>query len=381
MNKRLIAIMIVLLLVLGNVLVAGVSTVDAASKYFVNWTSGVDAAGYGLSSSRPFKSLNYAMANAACGSIIEIASRKTHLEHLVFNRPDCLANAVAIRVLGNGSIATGTATKFLGTSAVGYATDCSGYMFCVKTGNLTLYNIVIDGTIGSGQYENKLIYTVGSNVSRLDINQVVIKNARSECVRLRYNARNNVIQNSQFSNCGLDVLANSTFTNGESIYIGADRDRFGVDASNNNRIINNTFNLNVPTGSGSECIDIKENSSGNLVENNRCYYQRQATSGGINVNGTTNTLRGNTIVSNDGAGIRLGPPASAADPLDGTNNIVQNNIVQNNGLSAANTSAYGLKIMSAPQGSVCGTVFSGNVDGNVGGTGSSAYVTTADDPC
>ena len=74
-------------------------------------------------------------------------------------------------------------------------------------------------------YRDKLIYVIGNQPGRgpngLKILNMDIRNAGGECVRMRYQARNNEIANSRITSCGhADFKFKDGGKNGEGIYIG-----------------------------------------------------------------------------------------------------------------------------------------------------------------
>lgn len=221
---------------------------------------------------------------------------------------------------------------------------------------ITLDGFTIDGLHGSSTsasgYRDKLIYAVGKvagdGVKNLRINNMLLKNAGGECIRIKYLAENNVVENSTITNCGVyDFKFGGTGKNGEGIYIGTAPEQTSLNPSNvrdvskNNVVRNNTFDTQ-----GNECVDIKEGSTANVVSGNSCTGQKDPKSAGLDSRGSGNTFEGNTIYSNLGAGVRLGGDLST----DGTNNNVRNNIFKNN-------SVGGIKFMADPQGEVCGNDF------------------------
>ena len=84
--------------------------------------------------------------------------------------------------------------------------------------------------------------------------------------------------------CGIsDFEFNDGSKNGEGVYIGTAPEQLKdgknptakIDRSNNNWVHHNQFNTQ-----GNECVDIKEGSSFNLIENNRRTGQKDINSGG-----------------------------------------------------------------------------------------------------
>jgi Right handed beta helix region len=244
---------------------------------------------------------------------------------------------------------------------------------------LTLEGFTIDGLWGSPAtkqgFREKLLYVVGrqpnDGVTGLKVLRMTFKNAGGECLRMRYFAQDNEVADSRFENCGVhDFRFHAGKRNGEAIYIGTAPEQRGngenptadTDRSNENWIHGNTFNTR-----GNECVDIKEASSGNIVEHNSCTGQQDPNSGGFDARGGGNIFRYNESFGNLGAGIRLG--GDGAD--DGLNNQVYGNNLHDN-------QAGGIKLVRQPQ-SICGNTLHSNRGGNLVGAGRAALDPAA--PC
>ena len=229
---------------------------------------------------------------------------------------------------------------------------------------IELHGFTIDGRHSPAQskdsYRDKLIYAVGNRpgdgVTGLRIIHMKLRNAGGECVRLRYQAQRNEIANSSIENCGVyDFVYKDGGKNGEGVYIGTAPEQLGkrgvpdasVDRSNANWIHHNTFDTR-----GNECVDIKEGSSGNIVEHNRCTGQRDRKSAGLDSRGSGNTFRHNIVYGNRGAGIRLGGDAND----DGVGNNAYSNTLRDNEVGS-------LKIQRGPQGKICGNTVAGKRTG------------------
>jgi hypothetical protein len=234
---------------------------------------------------------------------------------------------------------------------------------------LTLEGFTIDGLWGSPAsqvgFREKLLYVVGrqpnDGVTGLKVLRMTFKNAGGECLRMRYFAQHNEVADSRFESCGVhDFKFHAGKRNGEAIYIGTAPEQRGngenptadPDHSNENWIHGNTFNTQ-----GNECVDIKEASSGNIVEHNSCSGQQDPNSGGFDARGGGNIFRYNESFGNVGAGIRLG--GDGAD--DGLNNQVYGNSVHDN-------QAGGIKLVRQPQ-NICGNILRNNRGGNLVGAG------------
>ncbi len=224
-----------------------------------------------------------------------------------------------------------------------------------------LQGFTVDGLAGDSgdkkNYRDKLIYVQGKDalngVVGMRILDMDIKNAGGECLRIKYFAQKNEVAYSNIYGCGAyDFIFNGGGKNGEGVYVGTAPEQVAkdknptqdVDNSNENWIHDNNINTQ-----GNECVDIKEGSSGNLVEKNKCTGQKDRESGGFDARGSGNIFRGNESYGNSGAGIRLGGDKDD----DGINNIIENNFLHDN-------ENGGIKIVRNPQGIICGNKFENN---------------------
>jgi hypothetical protein len=197
-------------------------------------------------------------------------------------------------------------------------------------------------------------------VTGLKIQNMTIQNAAGECIRLRYFAQKNEISNNTITRCGTrDFLFDGDGKNGEGIYIGTAPEQLddgknpteGRDHSNGNWIHHNFIDTR-----GNECVDVKEGSSENVVEYNKCTGQKDRESGGLDSRGSDNIFRNNEVFGNTGAGIRLG----GDEKTDGIMNIIANNHIHDN-------KSGGIKIQRKPQKQICGNRFSKNGKENLVG--------------
>jgi hypothetical protein len=199
-------------------------------------------------------------------------------------------------------------------------------------------------------YRDKLLYvmseTSGRGVQGMRVVGMNFRNGGGECLRLRYHAQNNEVAHSNFQNCGVhDFRFKDGGKNGEGIYIGTSPKQLGkfgapdrsIDQSSGNWIHNNTFDTR-----GNECVDIKEGSSGNVVERNRCTGQRDKNSAGLDSRGSGNVFRYNAVYGSKGAGVRLGGHGNEGV----ANHVYGNRLVRNE--------VGGVKVMRGPQGYICG---------------------------
>ncbi len=230
------------------------------------------------------------------------------------------------------------------------------YIFDIRHSHIDINNFAIDGKIGKGDklehYRDKLIYVKGqtrSGISGIKIVGMQLQNAYGECIRFKHFASKNEVAHNSIQHCGLrDYRFNRGKHNGEAVYIGTAPEQIiegvnpttEIDQSNHNWIHHNYL-----SPWGSECVDIKEGASHNIIEHNVCTHQQDENVGGISVRGNNNTIRYNTVFANKGAGIRLGGDTE----LDGIQNHVYKNYLHNN-------EGGGLKILRAPQGKICDNV-------------------------
>lgn len=246
--------------------------------------------------------------------------------------------------------------------------ESNGRVIEINHDNIILDGFTIDGLHGDDNlqdgYRDKLIYAQGKGqhdgVNGLKILNMTIKNAGGECVRLRYYAQNNEIAYNTITSCGRhDYKFDDGGKNGEGVYIGTapeQRDDGKNPTNDNDESNGNWIHHNFFDTQGNECVDIKENSKYNIVENNECTGQKDPESGGLDSRGGYNIFRYNNIYGNSGAGIRLG-----GDTVDeNIMNEVYENIIVNN-------KKGGIKIMTAPQGKMCDNIMSGNDGGNAVG--------------
>ena len=312
-----------------------VAPAPAAVNYYVS-PSGNDSAS-GLSEANSLKSIQKAIDLAQPGEIINLTDG-IYMQDFVSKRNGSVDAPIVIR----------------GTSEAIVKGGGKGRVIEINHDHIVLDGFTIDGFFGSAKkaesYRDKLIYALGkearNGVTGLKIKNMNIKNAGGECIRLRYFATKNEIVNNLITNCGVvDFKFNGGGKNGEGIYIGTapEQRKDGKnptpdpDQSNENWIHDNVIDTQ-----GNECVDIKESSSGNIVERNKCTGQKDSESAGLDSRGNGNIFRNNQIFGCSGAGVRLGGDAKT----DGINNVVSaNNIYDNkNG---------GVKVMRFPQ-TICG---------------------------
>lgn len=250
----------------------------------------------------------------------------------------------------------------------------------INNSNIVLNGFSIDGLSGNADsadgYAQKLVYVQGkgkqSGVEGVKITNMRLINAKGECVRLRYFAKDNEIAYNTIKNCGVEDFGFGRMKNknGEGIYIGTAPEQTidgknptsDTDVSSDNWIHHNTINTE-----GNECVDVKEGSTQNIVENNSCTGQKDPNSAGLDSRGNGNIFRYNEVFGNQGAGVRLGGDTSS----DGSNNEVYGNNIYDN-------AAGGIKFQAEPQQKICGNTMNNNIGGDAVGSYKDLFFPTAD---
>jgi hypothetical protein len=191
---------------------------------------------------------------------------------------------------------------------------------------------------------NILVWVQGASHVRLLRSR--LHDAGGEYVRLKGFAKANEVAGNVIARCGRARFNLATGTkNGEAVYIGTAPEQAGgrPDRSDGNRVHHNRI------AATAECVDVKEASSGNLVERNRCSGGDDPDGAGLSSRGDHNSFRSNRSTGHAGAGIRLGGDR----PGQGVrNDVVGNTLTDNTG--------YGLKVMRRPQGRITGNTFARN---------------------
>ena len=338
-----------------------VVTMTAGIDYYVGPTG--NDTNDGKSSSAPLKTIQKAIDLAQPGDTIHLADG-VYLQDIISKYNGTASAPITIK----------------GSSAAVVKGGGNSRIFEINHDYITLDGFTIDGLYGSSTsasgYRDKLIYAIGKTpgdgVAGLKVLNMTLKNAGGECLRLRYFARNNEIAYNAIGPCGIhDFVFNAGGKNGEGVYIGTAPEQLtdgknptaDPDQSNNNWVHHNTFNTQ-----GNECVDIKEASSGNVIEYNKCTGQKDLNSGGMDSRGNGNIFRNNEIYGNIGAGVRLGGDTSN----DGINNDVYLNNIHDN-------QNGGIKFQRTPQGKICGNTMFNNTGGDSVGSYGSQFNPTV--PC
>lgn len=332
-----------------------------ATDYFVS-PAGSDTQ-TGLAIDKPLATIQRAIDNAGPGDTIHLA-HGTYRQDLISKRAGTASQPILIEG-GQPAIIRGAG---------------KGRIIQINHSYIHLKGFTVDGLHGDARsksgYRDKLIFIQSPQanipIKGISLSGLHLRNAGGECLRLRYLVQYSEIANNAFSNCGIhDFVFNDGGKNGEAVYIGTAPEQLNdgknpnnaVDASNNNRVHHNYMDTR-----GNECVDIKEGSSGNIVEHNVCTGQRDAESAGLDARGNGNTFRYNESYGNLGAGVRLGGDTGT----DGIYNHVYGNVIYEN-------QGGGIKVQRTPQGALCGNTMRDNNGGDSVGTYGSKYRPTA--PC
>ncbi len=333
----------------------------SATNYYVS-TSGNDS-NDGRSADAPFRTIQKAVDLAQPGAVITLASG-VYLQDIHSARDGAPGAPITLTGPADAIVKGGGGARIVE----------------INHDNITLSGFTIDGLWGdpnsAAGYRDKLLYVLGKQprdgVSELRVLNMILRNAGGECVRLRYFAQHNEISGSVVTNCGVhDFRFGAGGKNGEGIYIGTAPEQRSdgknptaePDLSKENWIHQNQFDTQ-----GNECVDIKESTTGNVIERNSCTGQRDSESGGFDSRGSGNIFRAKQSYGNTGAGIRLGGDS----PSDGIGNDIYNNDIHDN-------QAGGIKVMRQPQGKVCGNTMSNNYGGESVGSEAASLFPSA--PC
>ncbi|MFB8774917.1 hypothetical protein [Streptomyces broussonetiae] len=259
-------------------------------------------------------------------------------------------------------------------SAVVQGTGAGRAIGEIRHDGVRLTGFTLDGLVGDAAemsgYRKKLLYvmslTPGDGVDGLRVTRMTFRNAGEECVRLRYLVTRAEVAHNRITGCGVwDFRFADGGKVGEGVYLGTAPEQQGLNGAPDDRpdiSRDNWIHHNRIDTQGNECVDIKENSTANLVEHNDCTGQRDPNSAGLDARGSGNTFRANRSYDNAGAGIRVGGDT----PTDGTRNNIVGNVLLSN-------AAGGVKFEATPQGRVCGNTLAGNTGGDATGTFGDEY--------
>jgi hypothetical protein len=282
----------------------------------------------GTSSSAPLATIQAALNVAKPGTTIHLAPGTYHEE------PTTKVNGTASAPIS----IVGTESGF--SSSTRYKTVVQGGGRILNINN-SFYNIsgfTIDGQPGlrgvtwpttlaairpfkdsvqARVSDSRLVYIGSSNtavgVSNVHLDDMFLRGAGGECVRLRNNANHNQISNSMIEDCGLlgkgNDVSSYKYHNGEGIYLGTSPSDTSQPMAANDATSYNTITGNRIETFGSECVDIKEHAHDNVVSSNLCEFNDEPTQfdgSNLEIRGYNNTISNNTISGSRGYGLKLG---------------------------------------------------------------------------
>ena len=224
-------------------------------------------------------------------------------------------------------------------------------------------------------YRDKCIYAVPPDLNdpvtyltNLIFRDILFRNNQAEALRVRF------LNTGEIDNCHFENVGREDFEfagggkNGEAVYIGTDPQQLTnppePEFDQTTDVWVHHCYMNTEANEG---VDIKEKTTGCIVEFNEVTGQLDPNSGGMESRGDNNTFRNNMIYNCQGAGIRLG----GDDPDQGVNNTIRDNLI----FRCDNS---GIKIMRDPQTLICGNTFFQLGGPDLGGTFGGSYT---NDPC
>src|SRR6478609_2523901 len=345
-------------------IVGGVGCATSANAAVVPQTFYVSPTGTdlntGLSTARPFKTIQHALDLAQPGTTISLGPGS--YRESVDTKVDGTTEA-PITIRG-----TGAGTGYAGAPAVPvYGT---GHVFDIFNSNYRLDGFAVNGEEGlvgktfptmmsqavafkdanqAAIVDSRPIYVsspvADGVITNVTISNMSISGSGGECVRMR-NTSYSAITNSTISFCGLTAKQTDgayLYHNGEGIYIGTSpKAGTPVDDSSFNTMTGNKINT-----FGSECLDVKENAHDNTFSNNDCGFNIEPAAyygSNIELRGHHNTIDNNRILHSVAVGVKLKSDSVA---LGQGYNSVTNNYY-------GDQRSYSVRNEQVNLGSVCG---------------------------
>lgn len=219
----------------------------------------------------------------------------------------------------------------------------SGYVLSLKANYWRLRGFTVRNGL-------KGIMTDEANYNLID--GVLVTQIGEEGVHFRTFSSNNIIQNSEITNTGLNRPGI-----GEGIYIGSAYSNWEKysggkpDKCDNNKVLCNTIGPNV----AAECIDIKEGTTGGIISGNT--FNSLGISGEnsadswMDVKGNNYTIENNTGKNPSGSVLLDGYQVNCAYAGWGNNNVFKGN------RSEVNAAGYAINVkLKSSKGEVSGTI-------------------------
>jgi Protein of unknown function (DUF1565) len=316
---------------------SAVITVSTVNLYVNPVQGSAKAAG---TQAAPLRTIQQAMDRARPGTVIHLAAG-TYSENVV-TRVDGLPGA---RIVVEGP-ASGQATLF-GTS----------HVVAIKNSYYTLRGFAIDGqeqvenryrpsawptqmlqigefkaSVASLVSNDRLIYidsgSALTGVTGTIIDRMTLTGAGGECIRIRDDSTNNIVENSTIRYCGMypqDTAGIFTYHNGEGVYIGTSPKSIMLPGYQDDQSSGNLVTGDTITTYASECFDVKENSYRNVLSDSRCADNTepvQDQGSNVELRGYANTVENDQLSTSAGYGLKI-IADSAAEDL-GRNNVMTN---------------------------------------------------------
>jgi hypothetical protein len=336
---------------------------NSTTNLYVNHGQGSDKAKG--TQTAPLGTIQQAMDRARPGTVIHLAAG-AYNENVV-TRINGLPGA---RIVVEGP-ASGRATLF-GTS----------HAMTIKNSYYTLRGFAIDGqeqienrypisawptqisrimkfkmSVAGLVNNDRLIYIdSGSSLAGVTgtiIDHMTLTGAGGECIRIRDNATNNIVENSTIRYCGMypQVTAGVfTYHNGEGVYIGTSPKSITLANYQDDQSSGNVVTDDTITTYGSECFDVKENSYRNVLSNSRCADNTEPSQdqgANVELRGHANTVDNDQLSASAGYGLKITADSAAED-------LGRNNVMINTFGAQAAGALYDKS--AAPPGRVCGNV-------------------------
>lgn len=327
----------------------------------------------GTSASAPLKTIQAALNKATAGTQINIGPG-IYREKLTTMRAGTANAPIILKGPESGKVKSDRYKAVVHNTGRIINVNHSYYIFDGFTidGNEKVKNLTYPTTLSAVKsfkdnnqrniVDSKLLY-IGSADSTRNLTGITVRNmflhgAGTECVRIRNNATNNIVEDSVIEWCGMYGGGNSDqyeYHNGEGVYIGTSpksttQPMYANDGSSFNTVRNNTIYT-----FGSECFEVKENAHDNTFQGNDCRYNDEPYSelgSNIELRGYNNKILNNTIRGSRSIGLKM--KSDSASYTQG------GNIAQNNAFSEiANESIR--NDQNKPQGLFCGNTFTGTI--------------------
>jgi hypothetical protein len=308
-------------------------TPDAMNRIFVNPKASADGTG---SSAAPLRTIQAALDRAGPGAVI-------HLEAGTYpaggsTRHDGTANH-PITIVGPAAGEDPTmATPAGSPTATVYG---SGHVLNISNSYYRVEGFTINGqpalagripaarwpagsataaqrfkvASASVVVNSRLIYIDGGahrrGVVGTSVYRMTLTGAGGECLRVRSNAAQTSIIDSRIQWCGMFPVPQADgddYHNGEGVYIGTSPKTVSLANHLDDRTSGTYVSADLIQTFGTECLDVKENSFGNVLTKSVCENNAEPTAdygSNLELRGWRNRITDNTIRASAGFGVKL----------------------------------------------------------------------------